>query len=223
MRVVRWFGPLLELAAAALVVVGVVAGARWILRATDPGDTRALQAQADSLRHELASREATLDSLRAAAAEARIPHEAAQVATDSGTAALRRQIQSARDAARRDALAVADARRELEELARRAEEQLRLQAIERQTASERIRRLEFTVTYVPVVLGTARALVDVQEEQLDRERAQRSWWRRIVRSACYVAPVAGVASAGSVAAGPIGAALGGAVGLTISARACRMR
>lgn len=67
-------------------------GARWIPHATDPGDGRALQAQADSLRSELASREATLDSLRAAALEARIPHEAAQVATDSGAAALRRQI-----------------------------------------------------------------------------------------------------------------------------------
>jgi hypothetical protein len=212
---------LLQLAAAALVVVGVVAGARWILRATDPGGARALQVQADSLRRVLASREVTLDSLRAAALEAKAPHEAAKVATDSGAAALRRQIQSARDAARRDALAVADARRELEELARRAEEQLRLQAIERQAATERIRRLEVTVTYAPVVIGTARALVDVQEEQLDRERARRSWWRMVVRGVCVAGPTAGGAAAGTVAAGPGGAAVGATVGLAVGATACR--
>ncbi|WKW11242.1 hypothetical protein Strain138_000478 [Pseudogemmatithrix spongiicola] len=109
----------------------------------------------------------------------------------------------------------------LEELARRLEEQLRLQAFERQTAAERIRRLQVTVTYGPVVLGTARSLVDAQGEQLEPERARRSWWRSLLRGARVAGPTAGGAAAGTLAAGPGGAAVGGTVGLASGAAPCR--
>lgn len=212
-----WFGPLLKLAAAALVIAGTVGGARWILRVTDPGDRDRLQAVNDSLRVELATKEARLDSMRRAAEEAAQPHTSATAAALAGEARLRRAIADARAAARRDSLAMAAA---IEDLARRAEEQLRLQAIERQAASERIRRLEVTVTYAPVVLGTARALVDVQGDQLERERARRSWWRVLVRGLCAAGPTAGGAAAGSVAAGPGGAAVGATLGFGFGAAVC---
>lgn len=212
-------GPLLRIAAAAaLVLAGAVGGARWILRVTDPGARDRLQAVNDSLRVELATKEARLDSMRRAAEEAAQPHTSATAASLAGEARLRRAIADARAAARRDSLAMVAA---LEALARRAEEQLRLQAIERQTAAERIRRLEVTVTYAPVVLGTARALVDVQGEQLERELARRSWWRSLLRGVCVAGPTAGGAAAGTLAAGPGGAAVGATVGLAAGALACR--
>lgn len=213
-----WFGPLLRIAAAALVVVATVGAARWILRATDLGTGRALQALNDSLRVELAAKEARLDSLRLAAAAAAQPHDDATAASLAGETRLRRAIAAARAAARRDSLAMVAA---IEELARRAEEQLRLQAIERQTAIERIRRLEVTVTYAPVVLGTARALVDVQGEQLESERARRSWWRSLLRVVCVAGPTAGGAAAGTLSAGPGGAAVGATIGMAAGALACR--
>ncbi|WKW11810.1 hypothetical protein Strain138_001076 [Pseudogemmatithrix spongiicola] len=128
---------------------------------------------------------------------------------------LRRAIAEARAAVRRDSLAMAVA---LEELARRAEEQLRLAAIERQTAAARIRGLDLTVTYAPVVLGTARALVDVQDTQLARGR--RCWWRVALTGVCYAGPVARGAAAGAVAAGPAGAAAVAVLGMVAGATAC---
>ena len=213
-----WFGPLLKLAAAALVIVGSVGGARWILRVTDPGDRDQLQAVNDSLRVELATKEARLDSMRRAAEEAAQPHMDATAASFAGEARLRRAIAQARAAVRQDSLAMVAA---LEELTRRADEQLRLAAIERQTAAERIRRLDLTVTYAPVVLGTARTLVEVQVDQLERERALRRWWRSLIRVVCVAGPTAGGAAAGTLAAGPGGAAVGASVGLVAGATACR--
>lgn len=210
--------PLLQLVVAALVVVALVAGARGILRLTDPGDGARLQALNDSLRAELAAKEQRLDSLARAAAAAKPPHVDATAASLDGEAQVRRAIAQARAAVRQDSLAMVAA---LEELAARAEEQLRLAAIERQTAAERIRRLELTVTYAPVVLGTARALVDVQDEQLERERAHRSWWRVLLRGVCYAGPVAGGAAVGTLVGGPGGAAIGGTAGLGAGALACR--
>lgn len=212
-------GPLLRIAAAAaLLIAATVGGARWILRATDPGDRARLQAVNDSLRVELATKEARLDSMRRAAEEAAQPHADAVDSSLAGERRLRQAIADARAAARRDSLAMVAA---IEQLARRAEEQLRLQAIERQTAAERIRRLELTVTYAPVVIGTARALVDVQGEQLERERARRSWWRVLVRGLCVAGPTAGGAAAGTLAAGPGGAAVGATVGLAAGALVCQ--
>lgn len=214
----RWFGPLLQLVVAALVVVALVAGTRGILRWTDPGDARALQASNDSLRAELAVQRLRLDSMARAAAAAARPHTEATTAAVAGEAQVRRAIAQARAAVRQDSLAMVAA---LEELAQRAEEQLRLAAIERQTAAERIHRLELTVTYAPVVLGTARALVDVQVEQLEREQAAGSWWRVLLRGVCYAGPVAGGAAVGTLVGGPGGAAIGGTAGLGAGALACR--
>jgi hypothetical protein len=109
----------------------------------------------------------------------------------------------------------------LEELARRAEEQLRLQAIERQTAGERIQRLEATVRYVPIVLADARALVSVQDEQLDRVRRSQSWWRRLLGSGCTASVASGGSALGAAIGAVPGAAIGGFAGALVGVLACR--
>lgn len=214
----RWSRLIVPIAGAAVALAAIVAGARWILRATDPGDWRALQAENDSLRTTLADKEQRLDSMTRAALEAAAPHQEAEQATTAGAEELRRSIASARAALTRDSVAMVAA---LEDLARRAEEQLRLQAIERQTASERIRRLEATVRYVPVVLGDAHALVSVQDEQLDRVRRSQSWWRRLLGSGCTASVASGGGALGAAIGAVPGAAVGGFTGAIIGVFSCR--
>jgi hypothetical protein len=214
----RWSTLIVPIAGAAVALAAIVTGARWILRATDPGDWRALQAENDSLRTTLVEKELRLDSMTRAAREAAAPHQEAEQATTAGAEELRRSIANARAALSQDSVAMVAA---LEELARRAEEQLRLQAIERQAASERIHRLEATVRYVPVVLGDARALVSVQDEQLDRVRRSQPWWRRLLGSGCAASVASGGGALGAAIGAVPGAAVGGFTGAIIGVFSCR--
>lgn len=198
------------------LVVAVALG--WGGRGVLAAEQRVLRARADSLRVQLRETEARFDSLAAAARAAAPPHEDAARAVDSARVELRRSIATARAALQQDSVAMA---RALEDLARRAEEQMRLQAIERQAATERIRRLEVTVTYAPVVMRDARALITVQGEALAAARAERSPGRRVLRAVCYVAPVAGAAALGAVIGNVGGAAVGGVSGLAAASLACK--
>lgn len=213
-----WSRLIVPIAAAVFALVAIVAGARWILRATDPGDWRALQAENDSLRATLSVKELRLDSMTRAALEAAAPHQAAVQSTTAGAEELRRSIAAARAALTRDSVTMVAA---LEDLARRAEEQLRLQAIERQTASERIQRLEATVRYVPIVLADARALVSVQDEQLDRVRRSQSWWRQLLESGCLAGVASGGGALGAAIGAVPGAAIGGFAGAVVGVVSCR--